>query len=100
MADVKFKQPQLNWDYNDVVALAKLFQPHTNWGEHVKGWWNQGGLCNNRAAIMTFTYNTRDNDLWLRTPTFNYQPPLYHPGWYQTCNTVPGSTGIYACWID
>ena len=38
-----------------------------------------------------------NNDLWLRTPTFNYHPPKY--SYYQTCNFIPGSTGIYACHI-
>jgi hypothetical protein len=33
-----------------------MFQPNDNWGDHIKSWHNEGGLCNNRAAIMEFSY--------------------------------------------
>lgn len=92
-------QPRLDWNQDDFQAIARLFQPNTNWGSHIKSWYNEGGLCNNRAAIMAYTYRGNNNDLWLRTPTFNYNPPYYHPGWYQHCNFVAGSIGIYACHI-
>lgn len=92
-------QPKLYWNQNDFVQIGKMFQPNGGWGSHVKGWWNQGGLCSNRAAIMAFTYRGNNNDLWLRRPTFNYNPPYTWPGWYQNCNFVTGSTGIYACAI-
>ena len=52
-------QPKLYWNQNDFVQIGKMFQPNGGWGSHVKGWWNQGGLCSNRAAIMAFTYRVR-----------------------------------------
>jgi len=91
-------QPRLDWNFDDVKAIAKLFQTNTNWGSHIKSYWNRGGRCTNRAAIMAFTYRGHDNDLWVRNPTFAYQPPKY--AWYQTCNFVPGSLGVYACHIN
>jgi len=94
-------QPRLNWDSTDFKNIAKLFQTNTNWGSHVKSYWggNQGGHCGNRQAIMAFTYRGSSNDLWLRSPTFSYVPPLTYPGWYTHCSFIPGSTGIYACSI-
>eukprot|EP00277_Geminigera_cryophila_P016791 CAMPEP_0179443740 /NCGR_PEP_ID=MMETSP0799-20121207/27205_1 /TAXON_ID=46947 /ORGANISM="Geminigera cryophila, Strain CCMP2564" /LENGTH=331 /DNA_ID=CAMNT_0021230123 /DNA_START=104 /DNA_END=1099 /DNA_ORIENTATION=- len=94
-------QPKLNWDASDWEQIAKLFQTNTNWGTHVKSYWNgnQGGLCGFREAIMAFTYRSSNNDLWLRHPTFSYTPPLTYPGWRTKCDYVTGSTGIYACSI-
>lgn len=94
-------QPRLDWTMNDFQKIGKLFQPNTHWGSHIKSHWggNEGGLCTNRQAIMAFTYRSRDNDLWLRKPTFNYYPPDKYPGWHRSCNFVAGMTGIYACHI-
>ena len=51
-------QPRLDWDSDDWKKIARMFQPNSNWGDHVQSHWagNRGGLCNNRAAIMAFTY--------------------------------------------
>jgi hypothetical protein len=54
------EQPRLDWNFDDVKAIAKLFQTNTNWGSHIKSYWNRGGRCTNRAAIMAFTYRVRD----------------------------------------
>jgi hypothetical protein len=51
-----------------------------------------------RLAVLCVCQGN-NNDLWLRRPTFNYNPPYTWPGWYQNCNFVTGSTGIYACAI-
>jgi len=88
-------QPRLDWNFDDVKAIAKLFQTNTHWSSHIKSYHNLGGRCTNRAAIMSFTYRSNNNDLWVRNPTFAYQPPKY--SYYSACQFVPGSLGIYAC---
>lgn len=92
-------QPRLDWNNDDWVKIARLFQPNTNWGSHIKSGWgsNRGGLCNNKQAIMAFTYRSSQNDLWLRTPTFNYRPPYWTN--YYACQMGAGWQAIYACWI-
>ena len=52
-------QPRLDWNFDDVKAIAKLFQTNTHWSSHIKSYHNLGGRCTNRAAIMSFTYRVR-----------------------------------------
>ena len=39
---------------------------------------NNGGLCGNFLAIASYTQNNGNNQVYLRSPTFNWQPP---PSW-------------------
>ena len=65
---------------------------------------NNGGLCGNFWAIASYTQNSGNNQVYLRSPTFNWQPPFSWNAWWggvQNCNLRQDDStyAVYACKI-
>jgi hypothetical protein len=100
-----------------MIRYEARYNGHRN--PHLASIGNNGGLCGNFLAIASYTQRENNNQVYLRSPTFNWQPP---PSWVnnncwwswrswsvvceqsnvQNCNLHHDSSSyaVYACKIE
>ena len=89
--------PRKRWSEEDWWELVQLFQRVDDVSSHIDRDGRDGGLCDNRMAVMSFTQQGQPK-VWLNSRTFWFSPT--NEG--STCNIYngPDTIAVYACVVS